>query len=259
MPRRTRPRHTAAVASSTTTTSLSGKRAVSHATMGVGGDTSGAPTRSESTRRYPVKPSPLWRWVAASGLIGTCSPMKSGAPLPVDPVKRKGRSGRGGTPGSVGMIVWTRRPGAWKSSRARTAGSGSSTTMVVSAGSRPGQTASAAAGHEPSGPIPAPMRSKAPSGSVGPAAEGTRTDTGLVRDTAPARARVTNESSEPDRFQARLRNRVARSVSGSLIGGRRPRRMVTGRPASPGPGADSARSRVSSSPKMVTASLTTTF
>ena len=40
-----------------------------------------------------MKPSPLCRCVAASGLIGTCRPMKSGASLPVDPVKRKGGAG----------------------------------------------------------------------------------------------------------------------------------------------------------------------
>ena len=93
--------------------------------------------------------------------------------------------------------------------------------MVVAVGSAVGQAASAAAGQDPSGPTPVPNRSKAPSASVGPAGEGTTTVTGLMRDAAPATARVTNDNSDSDSFQDRLRKRLILSVVTSLMAQRR--------------------------------------
>src|SRR6185312_1092927 len=92
--------------------------------------------------------------------------------------------------------------------------------IVVSAGNPAGQTASVGEGHEPSGPTPAPNRSKAPSGSTAPAAAGTTTVTWFFRDAAPATERVTNDTSDSGSFQVRLTKRVVLSVFDSIMGSR---------------------------------------
>ncbi len=212
-PRTTRPLQTVAHASSMTTTFASGNAAVSHATSGCGGSADTPPGRSLNTSRYPVNPKPLCRWFAARGFTGICSRMKS------DPIWSGAKRREVEVPfPALGLMQWT--VDRLKCPRRASAVAGSSSTATVTSLGRPsGHARASGLGHPSTTSPPAPIRSNAPSGVTCPAGPGTTTATPCVRDAAPARDRVTNESSEGVPSHDRLR-KSARLPSGiSLTAG----------------------------------------